>query len=101
MLDVNGNQLNITSSTVTPPRSRGKSSTKKFFITIENLRLIGYSLDPKDELFADDVFSIQHHYWMGDKSLYPLKVIDQLQANEGIVELMFGRYKAEELAGKK
>ena len=104
MIDAQGNELTITSSTAVTfrPKTRGRSSTKKFFISVDNLRLIGYSLDENDELFDPNTFNVVSHYWVGDRSEYALETLEWLRESEDqIVSLPPGRFKSEELVSKK
>lgn len=72
----------------------------KFFISVDNLRLIGYSLPTRSPEYSQDTFDIESHYTTGTLSPYALQVLGQIQI-DSVVELKFGSYKKDQIHTKR
>jgi hypothetical protein len=103
MIDAQGNNVHITSSRVGDiPKTVGKSSFDKYFISVDGLRLVGYSLDTNDEMYSPDAYMIVNHYFHGNTTPYALDLVEYINESEDkIVNLLPGRYKSEKVMNKR
>lgn len=99
-----GETPSITYSNNKPPASAPGEivvvKLDKYFVSIDNLRIVCYSLPDNHPRYSEDTFSIESWYPTGELSVYAKEVLAELSLDP-IVELRFGAYNKHLIHSKR